>query len=676
MLFISRVIIVMFILASGANATTLAIPMDEMGGGYEANSFQAKRFQNQSFQSKSLQSKSLQSKSLQVEGKSQTINNVSTISALSSTTNSKTVQPVLLLRISFTDQDFTHSRSEFEHLMFSKSASANSVARYYLENSYQQFHIEPALESQGDVNDGIIDVRLPYAHPNFGDAYGSRSQALVADALAQAKDSIDLSAFDKNGDNTLSSNELAIVLMVAGYENAYGGSSAPEPRVWAHKSDMQGVSFDGVTLTSFAMFGEQHQNHLATIGIISHEMGHLLFALPDLYDRQGKSNGIGRWGLMGLGTWNANGGYSGSSPAHMMAWSKEKAGFLKPQDIVGNEFKFDLASATHEPEAMRVWVDPFRHGEHFLLEYRQQSQLDSALPGEGLVITHIDDRVGYGAVGSQNDVAEHKLVDIEEADGRNDLDQQENRGDSLDVFNDAYGQDYFGASSFPSSVDYQGNVSGVEISNIRIGERVQGDISLPYATLGDNLGHDSVVGASWGVKGKKVSSLVTLPLNQDLPWAHGIDIYSPGAAELDVALYASLSAGQLGDAVYTSLGHSVVEGWNRITFDQSIDMSNLDQVYMQVSVQSDSARPFGIDNQSQASGFSYVESNGFYQKAGFDFNQRLLVAGQEQSFDYKAPQGVSAATGARGLNSKVPTGGNALSIFALILLLLSIRGRR
>lgn len=662
MLFISRVIIVMFFLASGANATTLAIPMDD----FEVDSFQTQGFETNSFQNKSFQ----------VKGMSRATTNTSTLSALSASTTNKTVQPVLLLRVSFTDQDFSHSRAEFEHLMFSKSADASSVARYYLENSYQQFHIEPAQESQGDVNDGIIDVRLPYAHPNFGNAYGSRSQALVSDALAQAKDSIDLSAFDQNGDNTLSSSELAIVLMVAGFENAYGGSSAPEPRVWAHKSDMQGVAFDGVALTSFAMFGEQHQNHLATIGIISHEMGHLLFALPDLYDRQGKSNGIGRWGLMGLGTWNANGGHSGSSPAHMMAWSKEKAGFLKPQDIIGNEFKFDLASATHEPEAMRVWVDPFRHGEHFLLEYRQQSQLDSALPGEGLVITHIDDRVGYGATGSQNDVAEHKLVDIEEADGRNDLDQQENRGDNLDVFNDAYGQDYFGASSLPSSLDYQGNVSGVEISNIRIGERVQGDISLPYATLGDNLGHDSVVAASWGAKGKQVNSLVTLPLNNDLPWAHGIDIYSPGAAELEVTLYSSLSAGQLDDEIYSSLGHSVVKGWNRITFDQRIDLSGLSQVHMQVAVKSDSARPFGIDNKSQSSGFSYVESNGTYQKAGFDFNQRLLVAGQEQSFDYKAPQGVTAATGARGLESKVPTGGNALSIFALFFLLLSIRGRR
>ena len=50
MLFISRVIIVMFFLASGANATTLAIPMDD----FEVDSFQTQGFETNSFQNLSL----------------------------------------------------------------------------------------------------------------------------------------------------------------------------------------------------------------------------------------------------------------------------------------------------------------------------------------------------------------------------------------------------------------------------------------------------------------------------------------------------------------------------------------------------------------------------------------------------------------------------------------------
>jgi M6 family metalloprotease-like protein len=649
MLFIYRVIFILLSCVAGAHSTTIAVPMDD--------------------QFVTIDEVLLNSATVYKSKASSADSNKSN-SGLSIASSNKTTQPVLLIRVSFTDQDFTYSRSQFENLMFSSDSDASSVARYYLENSYQQFHIQPAQESQGIANDGIIDVFLPYAHPNFGEDYGTRSQALVRDALNNVDLYLDLKAFDTNRDAEISASELAIVFMIAGYENAYGGSSAPEPRVWAHKSNLMGVSLDGVTLSDFAMFGEQHQNHLATIGIISHEMGHLLFALPDLYDRQGDSNGIGSWGLMGLGSWNARGGYSGTSPAHMMAWSKEKAGFLQPKDIMGDKFEFDLGSVTLAPEAMRVWLDPFRHGEHFLLEYRKHSKLDRALPGEGLLISHIDDWVGYGSSGSQNDVAEHKLVDIEEADGFDDLDQLENRGDRLDVYNNFYGQDYFGSSSFPASLDYQGNTSGVEISNIRVGDRVQANISLPYAELGDNLGFDTHVGGSWGSKGSQVISLTALPLSPQLPWAHGVDIYSPGYAELNITLFTRFSDGVLSSEVYSLKAEAVIKGWNRIYFAERINLRDYNKIYMQISARSDLSRPFSIDNTSPASGQSYIESKGVYRKASFDFNQRLLVANQSQTFEYQVPSAVPFIAKKK---TKQSTGFGSVSVFLFILLLLSLR---
>ena len=55
------------------------------------------------------------------------------------------------------------------------------------------------------------------------------------------------------------------------------------------------------------MFGEHHaivsrpSDHTATIGLVAHEMGHAFGFLPDLYDTDGTSDGIGRWGVMGFG---------------------------------------------------------------------------------------------------------------------------------------------------------------------------------------------------------------------------------------------------------------------------------------------------------------------------------------------------------------------------------------
>ncbi len=557
------------------------------------------------------------------------------------------LQPVLLVRISFSDQVFTFPREDFQKLMFSTDSSVSSVTNYYLENSYGDFLLSPVAESQDVVNDGIVDVVLAGSHPNIGNDYGSASAKLVKEALFAATEYVDFARYDSNSNGSLEASELAIVFMVAGYENAFGGVNAPKPNVWAHQKEIS-VSVGDVELTRYAMFGEKHQNHLATIGIISHEMGHLLFDLPDLYDRDWQSNGIGRWGLMGLGSWNSAGGLSGSSPAHMVAWSKQKAGFLKPKDIDFNQSQFRLASSSTGPNALRIWLDPFRHGEHFLLEYRSDANFDRGLPGHGLLITHIDDRVGYGKAGSQNDVAERKLVDIEEADGRKDLDNLSNLGDELDVFNDASGQDYFGEQSFPASINNAGNGSGVEIFNIKVTDVVSGLVSLPYQRmkghLGDNVGYaegnDFSVLKSADVLenlddvNAPLVSVVGFNLNDrdgseiNMPWLHGIDIFSPGEGAINLSVYAVFDGASLNSPLLLDLEYSAKIGWNRIEFPAAIFVGNLQEVFVQLVVEAG----LSIDKKGFASGKSFVSvgSAGF-EASSFDFNQRLLIASYDQN---------------------------------------------
>lgn len=571
-------------------------------------------------------------------------------------------QPVLLVRVSFTDQLFTHSVDSFQQLMFKQDGPKNiSVAQYYRDNSYQRFDIQPAVEAQGDLNDGVVDVVLLYDHPNFGANYGGASQNLVRDALREANRFVDFNQFDSNHDGQLAPRELGVVLIVAGFENAYGGAGASEPNVWAHKSEVLGVSLDGVGLSAYAMFGERHQDHLATIGIISHEMAHLLFSLPDLYDRQGDSNGVGRWGLMGLGSWNSYQGIAGNSPAHMLAWSKAKAGFIQPKDVEGDVMNFSLSPSTQSADAMRVWLDPFRHGEHFLLEYRVREGFDLGLPGEGLLISHIDDWVGYGEAGAQNDVAEHKLVDIEEADGRSDLDFLENRGDRLDVYNDAYGQSYFGAASLPASMDYQGNSSGVEISEIQVSDDVVGNLTLPYAQLGDNLGYDDGgIGRHWGSVGD--SSLIDYDLPLGMSFIHGVDIFSHTEVEVIASIFSSFQDGELSNALLVSPSKLLTPGWNRIEFSQRVDVSEYSGIYLEVKTNSAVARAFSIDTLGEVSHRSYVKSGGEYELAEFDFNQRLLVAGQEAAFSYQVPDKLPL----ENVNEKKSSGGG-LGFFILCL---------
>ena len=60
---------------------------------------------------------------------------------------------------------------------------------------------------------------------------------------------------------------------------------------------------------------------LIDIGVFCHEFGHA-FGLPDLYDTDGGSAGVGHWCLMGSGNWNTP-----TNPAHMSAWSKSELGW-------------------------------------------------------------------------------------------------------------------------------------------------------------------------------------------------------------------------------------------------------------------------------------------------------------------------------------------------------------
>ncbi|MCK4773481.1 MAG: immune inhibitor A, partial [Candidatus Krumholzibacteria bacterium] len=63
------------------------------------------------------------------------------------------------------------------------------------------------------------------------------------------------------------------------------------------------------------------------IGVFCHEFGHA-FGLPDLYDTNGGSAGVGHWGLMGSGSWNTV-----TQPSHMSAWAKNELGWVNLVEI-------------------------------------------------------------------------------------------------------------------------------------------------------------------------------------------------------------------------------------------------------------------------------------------------------------------------------------------------------
>jgi M6 family metalloprotease-like protein len=241
--------------------------------------------------------------------------------------------------------------------------ATNSVQDYYDEVSHGQLNIAPATESHGTANDGVVGwLTMSTNHPNTAGNTGTANRTLARDAVIAADPSVNYASYDSNGDGFLSSRELHVTVIVAGQEAA--GWSHLGKSAWGHAWSLFGTerpTVDGVVFGDsghgggYTQFGEWHGDHMATIGIMAHEMGHDLY-LPDLYDTDLSSEGVGNWSVMGTGVWLAvSGAHQGSTPAHLDAWSKSYEGWLTPQRLSGTQ---GIAQAETNATAMQLRDNP------------------------------------------------------------------------------------------------------------------------------------------------------------------------------------------------------------------------------------------------------------------------------------------------------------------------------
>jgi M6 family metalloprotease-like protein len=256
--------------------------------------------------------------------------------------------------------------------------------------------LSPADESFGTANNGVVGwVNVGYEHPNTGGNIGTANRQLTADAITAADPYVDFSAYDTNSDGYVDPDELAVVVVVAGYERAYSPNYSPS--VWGHKWSLFGSvpapAVDGVTVGDYhggeggyAQFGEIHRStvsngHQATMGIMVHELGHLVFGLPDLYDIDYSSSGIGAWGIMASGSWGraSSDSYSGQTPVLPSAWTKYDRGWVSAS-IASGTISIVAAGSVAATSSNTVYkLDTGLSDEYFLVENRQPTGYDRGL---------------------------------------------------------------------------------------------------------------------------------------------------------------------------------------------------------------------------------------------------------------------------------------------------------
>ncbi|MDP4116784.1 MAG: T9SS type A sorting domain-containing protein [Bacteroidota bacterium] len=258
--------------------------------------------------------------------------------------------------------------------------------------------------------------------------------------------------------------------------------------------------------------------------------------LPDLFDTKTGLSAIGRFGLMDGQSIFA---YNGLFPPQPSAWEKIYLGWAEPieTNLLSNKLSLSASetAGAEDTTILKVQINP---DEYFLLENRQRDvnkdgaklklvingdtviktfpkdttgfysyavdsvygvlvdidELDWALPGSGILIWHIDDKVINDNIGANtiNTNKEHRGVDVVEADGIKEIGEKFTtltgdvvigEGSDLDLWY-AGNKGHFYTNKFnkdtrPSSRAFDGTNSQISISNFSaIANKMTADISI------------------------------------------------------------------------------------------------------------------------------------------------------------------------------------------------------
>jgi immune inhibitor A len=371
------------------------------------------------------------------------------------------VRSACVLLVDFSDAPATTPASHYEDMLFSVGSYATGSMRdFYREASYGKLDVTGVVSGAGGPTAGWFRAPRPksyYTNGNYGfGSYPQNAQKLVEDVLAIADAHVDFSAFDKDGDGKVE----ALVLICAGIGGEQSGNTGD---LWSHKWGIATQTRDGKQISTYFMAPENGK-----VGVMAHELGHLLMAWPDLYDTDYSSAGTGAWDLMAGGSWNGG----GDRPAHPTSWCKARAGWINPAVMWNVEQTVTIPPYETNAVAYKLPIGSQTSKEYFLLSNRQQTRFDDHLPAAGLIIEHVDDNK------NNNTDESHYLVDIEQADGQRHLNLNANRGDAGDPFPNG-SKNSFTASSNPNSNAYSGSASAVSVTDIaRSGSNITATINV------------------------------------------------------------------------------------------------------------------------------------------------------------------------------------------------------
>lgn len=374
---------------------------------------------------------------------------------------------ILVIRIDFSDAAGTQTQAYYNDLIF--GTTTGKMKHYYSEVSYGLITIAGTVTANWLRSSKNMAWWGADSVWGIDDANGPIFE-LAREAVVLADSVFNFAPYDTDNNGVITASELSLCIVHAGNGQESSGVSTD---IWSHRWYIFGLgyAYNYIPLSDTFVDGKRISKHpsddaggyfmqaeTSPMGVFAHEFGHDL-GLPDLYDTDYSSDGIGYWGLMGAGSWL--GSPAGSSPAHPIGWSKARLGWISPTTVSSGSNIPVKQIETYQSQSLYKLT--ITSTEYFLIENRQQTGYDSYLPGSGMLIWHIDDSK------TDNDNDADRWVDLEEAHGgTQNLDDgaDGNYGDTNDPFFSPQ-KTSFADGTDPNSNTKVGSSSGIGV--VRIG---------------------------------------------------------------------------------------------------------------------------------------------------------------------------------------------------------------
>lgn len=344
--------------------------------------------------------------------------------------------------------------AEFDTLIFGDDGFIDySVRTFYRSNSHGRIDMV-TINLPSSL--GWIALDKPYGY-YVNNAYGmgaypQNTQRLFEELIALINPLVDFSQYDNDGNGYSD----GVVIVHPGRGAEFSGSASD---IWSHKWGIAPKRYDNVWVSAYSVQPEfWNAPGDMTIGVYAHEIGHL-FGLPDLYDTDNSSRGIGNWSLMASGSWN---GTLGRYPAYLDAWSRKQLGWATVKTVWGNMDVAGLSPSYLTDTVYQLFATNATSKAYCLIENRGERQLPGG--ASGLAIWKIDDATTTAnkyewrpGINGPND--RHYRVALEEADGDYALAASLNNGRAADLWT-------AGSYDVPMSKWYTGEATGWRVYDI------------------------------------------------------------------------------------------------------------------------------------------------------------------------------------------------------------------